>query len=102
RLVAAPEPAVALLREKLPPAAPVNGERVRELVRQLDSLRFAERRQAAVELDRIADLAAAELRAALPGAVSAEVRQALQRLLDKVEAGAPEALRAQRAVQAPE
>jgi hypothetical protein len=100
RLVAAPEPAITLLRERLKPAVPADAPRVRELVRQLDSPRFAERQQATQELERLADQAAAELRAALPGAASAEVRQGLQRLLDRIEAGSPEALRAQRAVEA--
>src|SRR5207253_213482 len=46
------------------------------------------------------DSAAAELRAARKDAASGEVRQALQRQLDRVEAGTPEALWAQRAIEA--
>jgi WD40 repeat protein len=100
RLVAAPGPAVALLRERLPPAAAADAKRVQELVRQLDGPRFAERQAAAQELEPLADRAADQLRAALKGAPSAEVRQALQRLLDRLDAGTPETLRAVRAVEA--
>jgi hypothetical protein len=99
RFVASPEPAVALLRERLPPAAAVDAGRVRELVRRLDGPRFADRQAAAQELERLADRAAA-LRAALKEPKSAETRQAVQRLLDTIETGTPEALRAARAVEA--
>jgi hypothetical protein len=100
RLVAAPGPAVAFLREKLPPATAADATRIRELVRQLDSPRFAERQQATLDLEKLADRAAAELRAALKDPGSLEVRQRLERLLDRVEAGTPESLRAARAVEA--
>jgi hypothetical protein len=99
RLVAAPEPAVAFLRERLKPAAAAAAAQVRALIRRLDSERFAERQQAAQELEPLADAAAAQLRAALKDAASPEVRQALQGLLDKVEAGTPESLRAIRAIE---
>jgi RNA polymerase sigma factor (sigma-70 family) len=99
RLAAAPGPAVAFLGERLTPAA-VDAGHVRELIRRLDSPRFAERRLAARELERLADRATPILRTALKDAASAEVRQALHRLLDHVEAGTPETLRALRAVEA--
>jgi hypothetical protein len=70
------------------------------LVRRLDGPRFADRQAAAQELERLGDRAAAGLRAALKEPNSAEARQAVQRLLDTMEAGTPEALRAARAVEA--
>jgi WD40 repeat protein len=100
RLVAAPEPAVAFLRERLKPAVAADAQRVRELVRRLDSQRFAERQQAAQELEALADLALAEMRAAIKDAPPLEVRLRLERLLDRVEAGTSEMLRAIRAVEA--
>jgi WD40 repeat protein len=100
RLVAAPEPAVAFLREKLPPAVPADAAQVRALVRQLDSPQFGERQQATQKLEKLADAAAAELRAALKGAATLEVRLRLQQLVDRIENGTPETLRAQRAVEA--
>jgi hypothetical protein len=100
RLVAAPNPSVAFLRERLKPAMAVDAARVRELVRQIDSERFAERERAKQELEKLGGGAVGELRAALKNASSAEVRQALLRLLDRFEAGTPESLRALRAVEA--
>ena len=58
-----------------------------------------DRQKAANELEKLGDRAAAELRAALKDATTAETRQALQRLLDRIEAGTPETLRAIRAVE---
>jgi RNA polymerase sigma factor (sigma-70 family) len=97
--VAAPDRAVAFLRERLKLVPAVDAVQVREVVRRLNSPRFAERQQAAQELERLADRAVPILRAALKDAASAEVRQTLQRLLDKLAAGTPEALRAIRAAE---
>jgi hypothetical protein len=98
-LVAAPGPAVAFLRAKLPPAVAVDAQRVRALVRQLDGPRFAERQQATAELEKLADAAASELRAALQDAATLETRLRLQQLLDRIDAGTPETLRVLRAVE---
>jgi WD40 repeat protein len=100
RLVAAPGPAVAFLHDRLPPAAAVDAAHVRELVRRLDSPRFADRQAAAQELERLADRATDLIRAAAKDTASAEVRQTLQRILDRLDAGTPETLRAARAVEA--
>jgi WD40 repeat protein len=100
RLAAVPGPAIAVLRERLTPVAAADAARVRALVRQLDSQRFAERQQATAELEKLADAAVAELRAALKDAATLEVRLRLQQLLDRLDAGTPETLRAIRAVEA--
>ena len=73
---------------------------VRDSIRQLDDTRFAERQRATQELEALADRAAAELRAALKDAGSLELRQRLERLLDRIETGTSEMLRALRAVEA--
>jgi RNA polymerase sigma factor (sigma-70 family) len=99
RLIAAPESAVALLKPRLKPAAAPDLRRVHDLIRQLDSPRFAERQKAANELEKLADQAVTALHAALQGETAAEVRQTLQRLLDRIEAGTPETLRAIRTVE---
>jgi WD40 repeat protein len=99
RLVAAPDQAVHLLKDRLPPAAAVDPQQVRAAIRRLDSAKFADRQAAATELEALGERAAAELRAALKDAPSAEVRAAVQRLLDRIEAGTPAALRAIRAVE---
>jgi dipeptidyl aminopeptidase/acylaminoacyl peptidase len=100
RLVAAPDAATAFLHERLKHDAPADAARVRALIGRLDSPRFVEREQATVELEKLGDPAAAEMRAALGASASAEVRQRLQRLLDRIDAGTPESVRAQRAVEA--
>jgi RNA polymerase sigma factor (sigma-70 family) len=99
RLIAAPAVAVALVHDRLKPVLPADAERVKQLVEKLDGPRFTDRQSAAKELDAVADRAADQLRAALTVAKSAEVRQALQAILDRLDAGTPETLRALRSVE---
>jgi RNA polymerase sigma factor (sigma-70 family) len=99
RLAAAPELAIALLKQRLIAAAPIDAKQVHDLIRQLDSERFTERHKAATELEKLGDRATVQLRATLKDATTAEVRQALQRLLDRIDVGTPETLRAFRAVE---
>jgi RNA polymerase sigma factor (sigma-70 family) len=98
-LVGAPDRSVALLRDRLKPAAAVDATQVRELIRRLDNAKFADRHAATAELEALGDRTAAELRASLKDAPSAEVRATVQRLLDRID-GAPDSLRAIRAVEA--
>jgi WD40 repeat protein len=100
RLAGAPAAAVPFLRERLKPVAAVPPERLRLLLADLDGNDFAARRRAAAELEALADIAAPELRKALGGASSAEVRRALQKALDGLDSPTPERLRAVRAVEA--
>jgi WD40 repeat protein len=99
RLVNAPDAAVALLRERLLPVPAADAGRVKELIAKLDASKFADRHAAAKELIAVADPAAEQLRTALAETKSAEVRQSLQAILDRLEAGTPEILRALRAVE---
>jgi hypothetical protein len=78
----------------------VEAERVGELVRQLDSPRFPERGRAEAELEKLAPRVEASLRRAMQDVPSLEVRRRLGRILDRLDAGPPEVLRARRAVEA--
>jgi WD40 repeat protein len=99
RLVNAPDQAVPFLAQRLEPAAVVSAEQVQTWIHQLDSDKFTERRRAATELERLGDRAQAALRAAQSATASAEVRLAVQRLLDRIEAGPPEVPRAVEALE---
>jgi WD40 repeat protein len=98
-LVALPEVAVAILRHQLKPPAAVDPATIRGLIGELDSTQFAVRQKAMQQLETVVDQAADELRAALVQSKSAEVRQAVQRLLDRLAEPTPEMLRAIRAVE---
>jgi HEAT repeat protein len=98
-LINAQDAAVALLRDRLPPAA-VDAELVTGLIRQLDSPKFADRQAAARELDAVADRATHQLQAALAETKSVEVRRSLQTALDRLDSRTPERLRTLRAVEA--
>jgi WD40 repeat protein len=100
RLVAVRDVAVdLLLKQKLKPASLIESKSVQELIRQLDSPRFTDRLKALSELEKLGDRAAAELRTAVKKPLADEIRQAVQRLLDAIDAGTPETLRAIRAVE---
>jgi WD40 repeat protein len=83
RLAAAPDVAVALLRDRVHAVAPVSDDRLRRLLADLDQPRYAARSAAAAELQRVADQVEAQLRrhVAAPDA-SAEARHQIQRLLE--------------------
>jgi WD40 repeat protein len=100
RFIAFPKQAVPFLQAHLRLAAPLNVDRLQELVRQLDSPRFAERQVAAAELEKLAPQAASSLRRALEETRSAEIRRRLKEILDHVMAGTPEWLRTVRAIEA--
>ena len=98
RLIAAPD-GVAFLRDRLKPTPAADAAKLKELITKLDSPKFADRQTAAKELDAVADRAADQLRAAIAETKSAEVRRSLQGILDRLESGTPETLRALRAVE---
>src|SRR5207248_2379274 len=83
-LCAAGEPAVALLKERLQPDKTA-GEQVGELLKKLDSDKYAVREAAFGQLKKLGPVAEAELRKALHGKVSPEVQKRLQKLLDSYE-----------------
>jgi hypothetical protein len=94
--------AVAFLRDRLKPVAPVAPERLRGLIADLDSEDFERRQAASGELENLGNQVANELRQALATAESLEVRQRLERLLEllpeKWAVTNPDALRVVRGV----
>ncbi len=98
----APEPALALLRERLKPRpAPPDVKRLRMLIGMLDSDAFAEREKASRELAEAGAAAEDVLRQALDKGVSTEVRVRIQELLGRIAKNgtAPERLRSLRAIE---
>jgi RNA polymerase sigma factor (sigma-70 family) len=100
-LAATPAESVPFLRRRLRPAAEANARAVAGLIADLDSDRFAVRRKAVEELEKLGELAAPALRAALKSP-SAEVRRRAEALLAKIDSlsPGPQRLRALRAVEA--
>jgi WD40 repeat protein len=97
-----PGPAVALLRERLRPAAGVDEKAVRGWLRDLDSDTFAVREKAAADLESAVDVAEPILRAALKEKQSAETKRRLESILESAAAGAAGGRRQVRAVEVAE
>ncbi len=98
-LRAAPVQALLFLRARLRPVAKADPEQLGRLLASLDSPGFEERRKARIQLEKLADRAAGALRQALQESSSLEVRRAVGKILDGLEAGGPEAWRVTRAVE---
>jgi RNA polymerase sigma factor (sigma-70 family) len=99
-MVAAPERAVALLRERLHPVRAVDPQRLARLLAELDSERFEVREKAAKQIESIGELAKPALHKVLVGKPSLEVRRRIEDLSPKLEpANSPEQLRALRAIE---
>jgi RNA polymerase sigma factor (sigma-70 family) len=86
RMVAAGQPSVSFLAERLQPEKPVEEARLNRWIADLDSEQFKVRKQAYQELEERSEMAEAALRKALAGARSPEAQQRLASLLHKVEA----------------
>jgi hypothetical protein len=101
RLEAVPGQAVPFLRGRLRPATPVDAERVKQLLARLEDKRYTVRKQAERELDRLAERAEPFLRQRLKENPPIEVRQRVERLLEKLTGfiTQPEAMRQLRAVE---
>jgi hypothetical protein len=101
QLVAMPEQAVGMLKTHLKPTPPVDEQRYRQLVKNLDSDQFAERTNAADELAALGDAALPLIRQTLARQPSLEARRRLEALLAKSEGpiSAPEPLRMLRAIE---
>jgi WD40 repeat protein len=98
-LLARPKPAVALLRERLPPAAAVDEKTVQPRLRDLDANAFPVREKVTAELEAIADRATSLLRKSLAGAPSAETKRRIERILEAVDCAGSERRREMRAVE---
>src|SRR5262249_12700319 len=73
-LAANPEPALALLRERLRAAPAIDPKRIQTLIADLDHKEFARREKASEELKKLGAAAEAALRAVLKQPPSTEVR----------------------------
>jgi RNA polymerase sigma factor (sigma-70 family) len=100
-LVATPRQAVALLEKQVRPVEAVEPRRARRLISDLDDRKFAVRKKAGAELEKLGEAVESDLRQALQETPSAEARQRLQALLDKLQgrSGSPEQLRRLRALE---
>lgn len=84
-LVDHPQQAARFLRERLHPVPAVDLNRLDRLIADLDSDRFPIRRRATEELEKLAELAETSLRKALDKKPSLEMRQRIERLLQRSE-----------------
>jgi RNA polymerase sigma factor (sigma-70 family) len=101
KLADLPASAVALFGKHLKPAPPADADKVRRLVQDLDSDKFAIRQAAGQQLEEMGRAVAPALRRALEGKNSLETRQRLEGLLAKLAATvlSPDVVRRLRAIQ---
>jgi RNA polymerase sigma factor (sigma-70 family) len=99
-LVASPEQAVRLFRDRLLPVAAADPERVAQLLSELDSEDFARRDKATKELRRMGEAILPALRRALAGRPPPELRRRAEQLVDDLGGLSSEQLAAVRAVEA--
>jgi hypothetical protein len=101
QLIADPERAVTLLRERVKPAEAVPADRVRKLIAALGAPTYRERESAMRELRALGEQTEAALEAALAKKPPEETRRRVEQLLATVwRDRSPEALRQLRAVEA--
>jgi RNA polymerase sigma factor (sigma-70 family) len=93
-MVAAPEASVALLRDRLRPAAPAEAAKVRRLLADLDSDEFEARERALDELKEMGAGAEGHLRKFLAGKPSPEARRRAENVLAALPEAGPRAERA--------
>jgi RNA polymerase sigma factor (sigma-70 family) len=99
RLVRNPGPAVAILRERLKPAEPVNGIRLMQLFEDLDSAEFETRQAAFAALDKLGDRVETPLLRALQGKRSLESKRRIESLIEKLSTPTSERLARWRALE---
>ena len=100
-LSAAPAAAAVLVGKRLRPVEPIASERLKQLLADLRSNQFTRREKAAGELARSADLAEPAMRHELAAQPPLEVRQRVEKLLERlvVDPLSPTDLQAVRAVE---
>jgi RNA polymerase sigma factor (sigma-70 family) len=92
--------AVGFLKERLRPAAAIDGKRIDRLLADLDSDQFEVREKAARELEELGDGVEPALRKALAGRPSLELRRRAEEVLQALDPSrSPERLRGVRAVE---
>lgn len=99
-LAAAPDQAVALIRQRVRPAPSANSQRIADLIDLIGHPRYTVREQASRELEQFRDEAEPALRRALTRP-EAETRRRAERLLKRIESRgiAPDTLRVIRCVE---
>jgi RNA polymerase sigma factor (sigma-70 family) len=99
-LAESPEKTVSLLKERMKPVQAVDVRRLRRLLADLDSDRFAVREEARKGLEEMGELAVEAMRQTLADKPTLEVRQRIEALLGKLRGPItrPEMLRGLRAV----
>jgi uncharacterized protein with WD repeat len=97
-LVRAQQRAIPLLKARLQPAPEPDTQRIRRWIADLESDQFVVRQQATEALGKQRDLVEAALLAKLSEQPSLEVRQRIERLLDRIQVG-PEMLQNCRAIE---
>jgi hypothetical protein len=98
-LVRTPEQAVSLAQKRLRPASTPDVQEITRWISDLDSDRFAIRDKASKELAKMGEQVKAALQKELAGNPSPEVRQAIERLLSRLEQPSLELLGDLRAVE---
>jgi WD40 repeat protein len=96
QMALAPNESVPFVKRHLHPVRAEAPERIAQLVRELDDKRFAIRKRAMTELEKMGDLAEPSLRRVIEANPSLEHRQRVEQLLLKLETLSPEALRVAR------
>jgi WD40 repeat protein len=103
-LVHAPQEAIPLFQGKLRPVRSMNPQTTAQLLADLDSPRYAVRRQAAQELENKGDMVETALQQALQAHLSLEARQRVHRILERIAERnchpSPQSLRQIRTVEA--
>jgi hypothetical protein len=100
-LHAAPQQAASMLQERVKPIQSIKAGQIVQWIADLDSPRFAVRKQATLELEKYGEQALPALQKALEAKPGPEKRQRLERLAENVVAGQlpPDTLRGLRAVE---
>jgi hypothetical protein len=100
-MIAAPSQAVPFLKDHLQPVPPCDSRQLQQWIANLDDNRYATRKNAVEELEKLGELAEPALRRVLTGKPSAEVRRRAANLLDQMDAVAlkPESIRTLRAME---
>src|SRR5207245_6215797 len=86
-LAAAPKQTVPFLQQHLKAAAPIDSERITQLLADLDSNQFAVRQRATQELEDCGELAEPALQKKLQAQPSEEARRRIEPLLEKLKPG---------------
>lgn len=79
----------AFLKDKLHPAAAVDGKQIEKWIEDLDSEQFAVRQKATVKLAQVGALAETYLHKAQQGKISQEFRRRIELLVQKIDRTAP-------------